>query len=161
MAKIGLREALVSDNPSRIASRSRRKSGGGWWSRWVTLPHGPACKAGALLVCHDPDPSARAVAVRGHLIATRRREVNTIRSFASRFTPSRCSSEEWHAALVLPQARWVLEARLRKLAHGVSKVERPPGIAPGSSPWHGDILPLNHSRLKNCGPGTPNCAPGP
>jgi len=25
-----------------------------WWSRWVTLPHGPACKAGALLVCHDP-----------------------------------------------------------------------------------------------------------
>ena len=25
-----------------------------WWSRWVTLPHQPACKAGALLVCHDP-----------------------------------------------------------------------------------------------------------
>lgn len=27
----------------------------GWWSRWVTLPHQPACKAGALLVCHDPE----------------------------------------------------------------------------------------------------------
>ena len=26
----------------------------GWWSRWVTLPHQPACRAGALLVCHDP-----------------------------------------------------------------------------------------------------------
>jgi hypothetical protein len=25
-----------------------------WWSRWVTLPHQPACRAGALLVCHDP-----------------------------------------------------------------------------------------------------------
>ena len=25
-----------------------------WWSRWVMLPHQPACKAGALLVCHDP-----------------------------------------------------------------------------------------------------------
>ena len=25
-----------------------------WWNRWVTLPHRPACKAGALLVCHDP-----------------------------------------------------------------------------------------------------------
>jgi len=25
-----------------------------WWSRWVTLPHEPACRAGALLVCHDP-----------------------------------------------------------------------------------------------------------
>src|SRR5437870_4377246 len=26
-----------------------------WWSRWVTLPHQPACRAGALLVCHDPN----------------------------------------------------------------------------------------------------------
>ncbi len=26
----------------------------GWWSRWVTLPHQPACRAGALLVCHNP-----------------------------------------------------------------------------------------------------------
>jgi len=25
-----------------------------WWSRRVTLPHEPACRAGALLVCHDP-----------------------------------------------------------------------------------------------------------
>ena len=25
-----------------------------WWSRRVTLPHQPACRAGALLVCHDP-----------------------------------------------------------------------------------------------------------
>ena len=25
-----------------------------WWSRRVTLPHRPACRAGALLVCHDP-----------------------------------------------------------------------------------------------------------
>src|SRR5207249_11796789 len=26
----------------------------GWWSRWVTLPHKLACRASALLVCHDP-----------------------------------------------------------------------------------------------------------
>ena len=25
-----------------------------WWSRWVTLPHKLACRASALLVCHDP-----------------------------------------------------------------------------------------------------------
>ena len=25
-----------------------------WWSWWVARPHRPACKAGALLVCHDP-----------------------------------------------------------------------------------------------------------
>ena len=25
-----------------------------WWSRWVARPHQPACKAGALPVCHDP-----------------------------------------------------------------------------------------------------------
>src|SRR5579871_6586087 len=25
-----------------------------WWSRRVTLPHDPACKAGTLLVCHGP-----------------------------------------------------------------------------------------------------------
>jgi hypothetical protein len=25
-----------------------------WWSRWVTLPHQLACRASALLVCHDP-----------------------------------------------------------------------------------------------------------
>ena len=25
-----------------------------WWSRWVARPHQPACRAGALLVCHDP-----------------------------------------------------------------------------------------------------------
>ena len=26
-----------------------------WWSRWVTLPHQLACRASALLVCHDPE----------------------------------------------------------------------------------------------------------
>lgn len=32
-----------------------------WWSRWVMLPHQLACKASALLVCHDPRKMA------GHL----------------------------------------------------------------------------------------------
>jgi len=59
--------------------------------------------------------------------------------------------------LVLPQARWVLETRLRKLAHGAMKLERLPGIAPGPSPWHGDILLLNHSRESERA-GTPYCA---
>jgi hypothetical protein len=26
-----------------------------WWSRWVARPYRPACRAGALLVCHDPE----------------------------------------------------------------------------------------------------------
>ena len=30
-----------------------------WWSRWVTLPHQLACRASALLVCHDPIKLAR------------------------------------------------------------------------------------------------------
>ena len=32
----------------------RVAAGEGWWSRWVTLPHQLACRASALLVCHDP-----------------------------------------------------------------------------------------------------------
>ena len=36
--------------PSSIHTSSPRN----WWSRRVTLPHRPACRAGALLVCHDP-----------------------------------------------------------------------------------------------------------
>ena len=30
---------------------------------------------------------------------------------------------------------------------------RPPGVAPGHSPWRGDILLLNHSRMESKGPG--------
>lgn len=120
---------------------------GGWWSRRVTLPHSPACKAGALLVCHDPNSPARTIAERGDLITMPRREVNTNR-IAARLPPRtpRLIPRKWHADLVLPQARWVLETRLRKLARGVFEMERLPGIAPGSSPWRGDILLLNHSR---------------
>ena len=29
-----------------------------WWSRRVSHPHQPACRAGALLVCHDPGKMA-------------------------------------------------------------------------------------------------------
>ena len=43
-----LRRASARQLCSRFASSE------GWWSRWVTLPHQPACRAGALLVCHDP-----------------------------------------------------------------------------------------------------------
>ena len=30
-----------------------------WWSRRVSRPHQPACRAGALLVCHDPMNNGR------------------------------------------------------------------------------------------------------
>ena len=46
------------------------------------LPYQLACKASALLVCHDP-------------------------------------MRHWQAALVLPQAHWDLETRLRTLARGL------------------------------------------
>ena len=36
-----------------------------WWSRWVTLPHEPACKAGALLVCHGPKKNFKLARRRG------------------------------------------------------------------------------------------------
>ena len=52
----------------------------------------------------------------------------------------------WHAVSVLPRASWVLETRLRKLARGVSRLVRLPGIAPGRAPWQGAILLLNHNR---------------
>ena len=34
-----------------------------WWSRRVTLPHELACRASALLVCHDPIESWQAALV--------------------------------------------------------------------------------------------------
>jgi hypothetical protein len=39
-----------------------------------------------------------------------------------------------------------LETRSRKLALGVRKLVRLPGIAPGRAPWQGAILLLNHNR---------------
>ena len=69
----------------------------------------------------------------------------------------------WQAAVVLPHARQVLETRLRKLARSLqlqnqksqigNEMVRLPGVAPGHSPWLGDILLLNHSRGKLRGPG--------
>jgi hypothetical protein len=45
-----------------------------------------------------------------------------------------------------------LETRLRKLAHGVSRLVRLPGIAPGRAPWQEAILLLNHNReIKRAG----------
>jgi hypothetical protein len=35
---------------------------------------------------------------------------------------------------------------LRKLALGVRRLVRLPGIAPGHAPWRGAILLLNHNR---------------
>ena len=58
----------------------------------------------------------------------------------------------WQAASVLPGVSGVLETRLRKLAHGVSRLVRLPGIAPGHAPWQGAILLLNHNReIKRAG----------
>ena len=53
------------------------------------LPHQLACKASALLVCHDPKTEMQ---------------------------KEECGMKKWRVALVLPQASWVLEARLRRLA---------------------------------------------
>jgi len=53
-----------------------------WWSRWVPPPYELACRASALLVCHDP-------------------------------------FENWQAALVLPQARGILEILLHELVRGL------------------------------------------
>ena len=66
------------------------------------LPHKLACRASALLVCHDP--------------------------------------ENWQAASVPPRASWVLETRLRKLAHGLGKYwcgcrESHPDMLPGKEPF--------------------------
>ena len=57
----------------------------------IARPHQPACRAGALLVCHDP-------------------EKFTIYDFGFMI---------WQAAVVLPHARQVLGTRLRKLARGL------------------------------------------
>jgi hypothetical protein len=34
-----------------------------WWSRWVPPPYELACRASALLVCHDPIENWQAVSV--------------------------------------------------------------------------------------------------
>ena len=41
-----------------------------------------------------------------------------------------------------------METRSRKLAHGLWKLVRLPGIAPGLAPWRGAILLLNHNRIR-------------
>ena len=73
------------------AARSRYASSEGWWSRRVTLPHQLACRASALLVCHDP--------VRFMI-------------YDFRFTT-------WQAAVVLPHTSGVLETRLHRLVRGL------------------------------------------
>ena len=54
--------------------------------------------------------------------------------------------KDWQAASVLPRANGILEILSRKLARGLWKLVRLPGIAPGHAPWHGAILLLNHNR---------------
>ena len=107
-----------------------------WWNRWVTLPHGLACKASALLVCHDP--------------------INEFTILDFRFT-------RWRVAFVPPEVSKVLETSPRADAQPVlelvnrksqivNMLVRLPGIAPGHPPWRGDILLLNHNReIKRAG----------
>lgn len=45
--------------PQTTGCSAHLSYGSNWWSRRVTLPHGPACRAGALLVCHDPKVASR------------------------------------------------------------------------------------------------------
>jgi hypothetical protein len=52
----------------------------------------------------------------------------------------------WQAASVPPGVSWVLETRPRADAQPVYRLVRLPGIAPGPSPWQGDILLLDHNR---------------
>jgi hypothetical protein len=71
--------------------------------------------------------------------------------------------KNWQAALVLPQACGILEILLHELVRGLfgwnalkweanvhpKKLVRLPKVAPGHSPWRGDILLLNHSRMES------------
>jgi len=97
-----------------------------WWSRWVTLPHELACRASALLVCHDP-------VNRNSYIANEN----------GRLPPCRPEwTEFWRLCRVLTRS---LKS---KIGNRKSKIQmvRSPGVAPGRPPWRGDILLLNHNR---------------
>src|SRR6266568_4601918 len=50
----GRNARLRSPSYGAAAFARRTAAGEGWWSRWVTLLHKLACRASALLVCHDP-----------------------------------------------------------------------------------------------------------
>ncbi len=50
----GRNARLRSPSYGGAAFARRTAAGEGWWSRWVTLLHKLACRASALLVCHDP-----------------------------------------------------------------------------------------------------------
>src|SRR5437867_11944683 len=62
-----LRKGAPSLQFGAAAFACRYATGEGWWSRWVTLPHQPACRAGAFLVCHDPILASRPGAAPGRL----------------------------------------------------------------------------------------------
>jgi len=124
-----------------------------WWSRRVTLPHGPACRAGALLVCHDPTWSPKYESRSPKQARSSKSESPEPVGWLPRYRDARSSTPtapgfaigisvflrtsdfglgnlNWQAASVLPRAGWVLETRLRELARGL-KLVRLPGIAPG------------------------------
>ena len=69
-----------------------------------------------------PTLPRNSVAERGHLIATAAQKVNSNLGAPATSPRSLASSWIWRAALVLPQARWVLEARLRRLARGAFEI---------------------------------------
>ena len=116
-----------------------------WWSRRVPPPYELACRASALLVCHDPNVESR----------NPKSEV-------------RMGWEPWHRIGRLPRCRpesaefWRLcRVLTRSLLPGglmnrkseiTNGMVRLPGVAPGHPPWRGDILLLNHSRRKVKGP---------
>jgi hypothetical protein len=45
----------------------------------------------------------------------------------------------WQAAVLLPEARWVLETLLRKLVRDLKDLVRLPGIPLWLPPWRGGI----------------------
>src|SRR5260221_913004 len=98
----------------------------GWWSRRVTVPHQLACRASALLVCHDPENG------KSPWCCPRLAE----------FWGLSCTS--WCATCFALNVRNAHEVRIESAFR--RQLVRLPGIALGPSPWQEDILLLNHSR---------------
>ena len=106
-----------------------------WWSRRVTLPHNPACKAGALLVGHDP------IGKPSRCCPWPARFWRPSRTAGARLVRSWCGCREW-ASQALPVRGPRGNCRYRDVQ--CTRVD----CRAQAPTWQADILLLNHSRRK-------------
>jgi hypothetical protein len=124
-----LRSVLWSSSPQKIK----------WWSWWVTLPHNLACRASALLVCHNPFEICD-FGFSNHRLASR-----------CGAAPHKLNFGDSAARLVRGLPKSAIRNRKSQIEWCGCRELHPADGRP-QGPWRGDILLLNHNReIKRAG----------